>query len=189
MAPTLSTARGLCNVVTVPHSEKKSSSLTLCGIKFMHSHTHILIMRHIQCLHMSHAFSLTPIHTHTDTVKFHMDAMCRNYQINIQRIRKIWYNRRSYWRKESQSTFLPKHLNRNKFQRVEYKCSLDSPLLDTNWNRKSRRTVGLGRNPTERLPTEARHIGRGFKNHIKGKHFFRTPSSRQKGFISGQGGG
>ena len=147
-------------------------------------------MRHIQCFHMSHAFSLTPIHTHTDTVKFHMDAMCRNYQINIQRIRKIWYNRRSYWRKESQSTFLPKHLNRNKFQRVEYKCSLDSPLLDTNWNRKSRRTVGLGRrNPTERLPTEARHIGRGFRNHIKGKHFFRTPSSRQKEFISGQGGG
>ena len=29
----------------------------------------------------------------------------------------------------------------------------------------------------------------GQKNHIKGKHFFRTPSSRQKGFISGQGGG
>ena len=37
MAPTLSTARGLCNVV--PHSEKESSSLTLCGIKFMDSHT------------------------------------------------------------------------------------------------------------------------------------------------------
>ena len=184
MAPTLSTARGLCNVV--PHSEKESSSLTLCGIKFMDSHTDNVsysMLAHVPRV-------LSNPNTHTDTVKFHMDAMCRNYQINIQRIRIIWYNRRSYWRKESQSTFLPKHLNRNKFQRVEYKCSLDSPLLDTNWNRKSRRTVGLGRrNPTERLPTEARHIGRGFRNHIKGKHFFRTPSSRQKEFISGQGGG
>ena len=37
MAPTLSTARGLCNVVL--HSEKESSSLTLCGIKLMDSHT------------------------------------------------------------------------------------------------------------------------------------------------------
>ena len=37
MAPTLSTARGLCNVV--PHSEKESSPLTLCGVKFMDSHT------------------------------------------------------------------------------------------------------------------------------------------------------
>ena len=39
--------------------------------------------------HVPRVLSLTPIHTHTDTVKFHMDAMCRNYQINIQRIRKI----------------------------------------------------------------------------------------------------
>ena len=184
MAPTLSTARGLCNLV--PHAEKESSSLTLCGIKLMDSHTDNAsypMLAHVPRV-------LSNPNTHTDTVKFHMDAMCRNYQINIQRIRKIWYNPRSYWRKESQSTFLPKHLwIETSSKRVEYKCSLDSPLLDTNWNRKSRRTVGLGRNPTERLPTEARHIGRGFKNHLKGKHFFRTPSSRQKGFISGQGGG
>ena len=49
---------------------------------------------------------------------------------------------------KNQSTFLP--LNR---------CSLDSPPLDANWNRKSRHTAGLGRKPMERLPTKGRRKG------------------------------
>ena len=61
MAPTLSTARGLRNVV--PHSENESSSLTLCGIKFMDSHTDNA--SYPMLAHVPRVLSLTPIHTHT----------------------------------------------------------------------------------------------------------------------------
>ena len=111
----------------------------------------MLIMRHTLCKHMSNVFlHLKPVHTHTDLAK---------------------YNGRNAQELPKSSEQVVEIFDTT----GENKCSVDSPPLDANWNRKSKRTAGLGKNPAERLPTKGRRIGRGFKSHINRKHVFPHP--------------
>ena len=104
-------------------------------------------MRHTRCLHMSNVFlHLKPVHTQIS--RNTMDVMRRNCQNQASKCFNHLIQPAIMLKGKNQSTFLP--LNR---------CSLDSPPLDANWNRKSRHTAGLGRKPMERLPTKGRRKG------------------------------
>ena len=119
----------------------------------------MLVMRHTRCKHMS--MSKTSSRTHL--AKYN-GRNPRELPKSSEQMVEIFDATGDNREGKNTSTFLS--LN---------KCSLDSPPLDANWNRKSKRTAGLRRNPTERHPTKGSRIGRGFKNRIKGKHFFPHP--------------
>ena len=124
----------------------------------------MLIMRHTLCKHMSNVFlHLKPVHTHTDLAKYN-GRNAQELPKSSEQVVEIFDTTGDNCEGKKQSTFLS--LN---------KCSVDSPPLDANWNRKSKRTAGLGKNPAERLPTKGGRIGRGFKSHINRKHVFPHP--------------
>ena len=124
----------------------------------------MLIMRHTLCKHMSNVFlHLKPVHTHTDPAKYN-GRNAQELPKSSEQVVEIFDTTGDNCEGKKQSTFLS--LN---------KCSVDSPPLDANWNRKSKRTAGLGKNPAERLPTKGGRTGRGFKSHINRKHVFPHP--------------